>query len=862
MTTTKDITIINNSLFSGSSDTFRTAVGGFWTDEETEYGILSAHTLYPLENLENTYINGMEENIELKQTITPKDILPNFTFPVRILGNKNLIENDKHWKTILLGGTFADTEYKAIYNKDIWSDDYFVFSKPYSQKEGHALSDNFITNTIEISYKYNGYLPAYERHIDTLESETLIPSMYFIEFLRNVPNTASAVINTHIKNFISLEDSIDPFVLLEPNKPRSENRRDNRRQESSKIEEVSSTNLDNYLSSSYVKTPLSGSTITAIKKISQNIMFDEDSIEQEALLEKIEFDQIKFPYYNTISFSSSAGGTFTDSISRHQYSQRFLKILKEAFEEENTELEIVTTPYSISEEYYSGSIIDETVSTIDTVNSLNLRSVNFVNLLLDSYNNIGINTSANFYFIGEETAHRRATTDTKGAYRYRDTVATLGVIEDMFDYLNNEDNFNIDSISDLYNFDAKTMETLAYRVEKKAVAITEGPQTQQTIQNFWFFNAPSLVDFRYYDSQVKYGKEYTYKVYAYVLTTGVKYRFDNLRLTRQIGTIEAGDTQQYCLDFYDPVTNDSVGQLLEETSNLADTNEFITNSTISHDSPYLADFDFFYKPHMQVLEMPLYEKTLTVLDNPPNMIYISPFQVLDNSQRIGFYLQLQSFSNLPFPTPILPADEDYKTSYLNGKDLFTSENLNLETVSRSRYIEVYRIDKKPTKMADFDQNLLKRIDLKFEDSSYIRSDVSFYDQIATNKKYYYLFRAMNEHRNYGQLSYIYQTELVDDGGYKYALFDLIYEEDINKEKEFVNPLVPFKKIFQLRPNISQLIFNDENVNYEADAATQIDNLQIGTANDLIWGKTFKLRMTSKKTGKKIDLNITYNLDSE
>ena len=144
----------------------------------------------------------------------------------------------------------------------------------------------------------------------------------------------------------------------------------------------------------------------------------------------------------------------------------------------------------------------------------------------------------------------------------------------------------------------------------------------------------------------------------------------------------------------------------------------------------------------------------------------------------------------------------------------------------------------------------------------MKSDVSFYDQIATNKKYYYLFRGSNEHGNYGQLSYIYQTELIDDGGYKYALFDLIYEEDLNKEKELVNPLTQFKKIFQLRPNISQLIFNDENVDYEADAATQIDNLQIGTANDLIWGKTFKLRMTSKKTGKKIDLNITYNLNSE
>jgi len=35
------------------------------------------------------------------------------------------------------------------------------------------------------------------------------------------------------------------------------------------------------------------------------------------------------------------------------------------------------------------------------------------------------------------------------------------------------------------------------------------------------------------------------------------------------------------------------------------------------------------------------------------------------------------------------------------------------------------------------------------------------------------------------------------------------------------------------------------------------NVDIGTAADLIWDKTFKIRLTSKKTGKKIDLNVTY-----
>ena len=61
------------------------------------------------------------------------------------------------------------------------------------------------------------------------------------------------------------------------------------------------------------------------------------------------------------------------------------------------------------------------------------------------------------------------------------------------------------------------------------------------------------------------------------------------------------------------------------------------------------------------------------------------------------------------------------------------------------------------------------------------------------------------------------------------------------------------------PNINQLEFDDSEVNYDNDAFEEISNIKVGTKDDSIFDKTFKIRLTSKKTGKIIDLNVTYKL---
>ncbi len=72
---------------------------------------------------------------------------------------------------------------------------------------------------------------------------------------------------------------------------------------------------------------------------------------------------------------------------------------------------------------------------------------------------------------------------------------------------------------------------LAYKIEKMAGPTTGDSATQNVLQKFWIFNSPdSPPDIDIYDSQVIYGKEYTYKITAYTLVLSHKYKILNAKV--------------------------------------------------------------------------------------------------------------------------------------------------------------------------------------------------------------------------------------------------------------------------------------------------------------------------------------------
>jgi len=306
-----------------------------------------------------------------------------------------------------------------------------------------------------------------------------------------------------------------------------------------------------------------------------------------------------------------------------------------------------------------------------------------------------------------------------------------------------------------------------------------------------------------------------------------------------------------------------------------DSNMYATNAHIKSANKYLADFHFEIEPTLKLIQVPIVSKYFTVLDNPPVACDIVPYQRKDNSQIIGFQINRETFpinknntkifnnkSNFGlYPTPISPEEQQLKTTYLNSNNMLPNEIVTKPSISPPDRVDVYRLSEMPTSLNDFNNNVVFSVGLQYEDDIYQNYSNCFYEEsIATNQKFYYLFKFVNENGMPGYVSPIQVVELVDDGGYKYAKFDVLFEEQL----EIANPQQPsydFKKLIQIVPSIRHTEINEQGLDQNMDPHQLIndDEIQVGYASDPIWNKKFKFRLTSKKTGRKVDFNITYKL---
>ena len=838
--TLKTLNVADTNLLSGSSELIRQALMGYFVNEESGFRDQEVEV-----NSIITQIGSAPDTIRKVDTFS---LINSTKFASRLYGSSDEqnIRSDEEWKRYVIGGTFGTATYPGIYDDNIYFDHRVRIQLPLYQDEISNSSDT-ISGYSRAEY-YNFY-NRYQSNLNSIDSEHLIPNYYFL--FSPLSNDSDIQSFANLEGTLKIDEVTSIFSYTDSD---------------TLVPRYQYVNVSQYLNIDYTNHSFTDDLKIRLQNKLQNIIFldPEQTTVDEANSEAKQSDLTSFendivnklfslmPMSNHIYFDtdfSNERNLIGNLMIQNDYRQLFMKTLKEVFTDE---IELKATPLDFA--------IDNRNSK--STSTVSLKVLDLPQMLLYNLRNLSSQTD-NCVFYDNNSEVTRATFDTDGTYRFVNSEIITNTLNDVVGFMNSKfDTMKPQELEDFLNSsleNEKYHETLAYRIQKIGGPPTGDSRTENTLQNFWFFNISDAI--QYIDTQVRYDTDYTYKIFSYVAIQGFKYKLSDLLVTRQIATEQAQEEDrptERCLEFYDPFTDETTPNLFEPDSTLLG-NSLASAAQLKTERRYLSDLNINIEPSLKIVEVPIQEKTFRIVDNPPNDLIATPMQPKDQSQTLMFFLSYDIFSpdTVVYPTTLTIRDTENKENYLQGNDLLAEDKIQYESVSSPVAFEVYRLEEKPSSYQDFENNLRKSINIMVLDQERAKLDTTFVERVAANKKYYYTFRVINENGVAGEFTPIFESELIDDGGYIYAEFNQFAAEEL-VEDQISQPLMSFKKLFNVVPNIQHLILNSQDVDFTDSAFNQVENFGLGTANDKIWGKTFKIRLTSNKTGKKIDLNIKFN----
>lgn len=351
---------------------------------------------------------------------------------------------------------------------------------------------------------------------------------------------------------------------------------------------------------------------------------------------------------------------------------------------------------------------------------------------------------------------------------------------------------------------------LGYKIEKYLDNDATQPiQTYYTIEN-------NLID-----TQLKYGRKYIYKTKALIGIFGSSYSYSNLKVA-QSRSDEGAPTPE----------------------------------------KYWATVDVEVQPSFQILEFEIDNHETAFVDTPMLTPHVTTYGMKDKPM-VNFLFQPRFFTigdfgemDLPPVGNLRPGDAQISSLYQLSGDLYSAPDYF------TGIYEIYRLDKPPEKKEDFKDGFLTTVDESIPIGN-VKKDLSielvnidyarFSDRIIPNKKYYYAFRTLTYHGTPSQLTEPVEIELQQDSD-EFKIVVKQYHYPVLKDYEYQKNA---KRLIRILPNIERLLFSKE----EDKDTWQLDSGKLVDASTGI-GKTFKIRVTSKHTGKKIDLNISFKLNKD
>jgi hypothetical protein len=250
---------------------------------------------------------------------------------------------------------------------------------------------------------------------------------------------------------------------------------------------------------------------------------------------------------------------------------------------------------------------------------------------------------------------------------------------------------------------------------------------------------------------------------------------------------------------------------------------------------------------IKTTEMPEYSIKSKIVDSPPLFPDVSfiPFKGVDNQILINLNSNSGRYSD--YPIIIKDTDQANFDEILNNKTFSklpqNNNKIQFETDDIISTFELFRLETPPKSYSDFKNGYT--ITTNF---------TSILDDIKPNTKYYYTLRAKDVHGNLSNPTKPIEIEIVNENG---TIFLLKKEYIFKDESKLL--FKTFKNILQIKPAKQQtLINNKSSYNNEPfpTTAEQV-NMVLGESEISLWNKQFLMRVTSKETGKKIDIKFKF-----
>ena len=260
----------------------------------------------------------------------------------------------------------------------------------------------------------------------------------------------------------------------------------------------------------------------------------------------------------------------------------------------------------------------------------------------------------------------------------------------------------------------------------------------------------------------------------------------------------------------------------------------------------------------KIIEIPIGQTNpIVVTDLPPQFPDVDIFPLKGSNREIKILLNSNFTKAAYVPIIIEPTDTGLFADVLDAQGKQVGEPVLFRSDDTAAAYQVFRTTDKPNSYQDFAGKLHLTKEATTPNNMAVEA-TSFLDKVDPNMYYYYCFRAIDSNGYVSNPTAVLRVQMVDDNGRIYPIiephvFDLSDPRKTEKS---------FKRYIEIDTSLQESMITFPTADSAGDPYTAPTGVSVGSPGGVYDSQTtYKVRIISKDTGRKIDLNLNFNIET-